>query len=340
MKHILTTKLVLVIVLLTVLMTVGCQKKAGTQAISTEPHKKLKIALVQLSQNPSFTDMQEGFIAGMEELGYGSDKVEYLQYDAGGSISTLHHILNSLESQKVDLLVPLVTSVTQAAVSKELDIPIIFISVTDPVEAGIMASLQTPDKNATGACNVVPMEELFTLAKELTPHIRSVGILYDPSLPNSVITVNRAKQYLGPAGFVVAESIVTNSSEVQSATRTLAEVADAIYVPIDSTILSAISQVVDIALEKGKPVYGSAPSMVASGALASVSVSEWETGRQTAELAHQYFEGTPIEQIPAKIVDNFLYTINKETAWALDVTIPSQTDTPIQLVDSSAGTRQ
>ena len=328
-----------VVALLIAILSFSCEKKSEAIAVTTGTQNKLKIALVQLSQNPSFTDMQEGFIAGMQELGYDSDKVEYLQYDAGGSISTLHHILNSLESQKVDLLVPLVTSVTQAAVSKELDIPIIFISVTDPVEAGIMASLQSPDKNATGTCNVVPMEELFILAKTLTPHIRSVGILYDPSLPNSVITVNRAKQYLGTAGFVVAEAIVTNSSEVQSAARTLATVADAIYVPIDSTILSAISQVVDIALEKGKPVYGSAPSMVTSGALASVSVSEWETGRQTAALAHQYFEGTPIEQIPATIVDNFLYTVNGDTAKALNITIPAHSDAPIQLVDVSAGAR-
>ena len=333
------TSSTVVVALLIAILSFSCEKKSEAIAVTTGTQNKLKIALVQLSQNPSFTDMQEGFIAGMQELGYDSDKVEYLQYDAGGSISTLHHILNSLESQKVDLLVPLVTSVTQAAVSKELDIPIIFISVTDPLEAGIMASLQTPDKNATGTCNVVPMEELFTLAKELTPHIRSVGILYDPSLPNSVITVNRAKQYLGTAGFVVAEAIVTNSSEVQSAARTLATVADAIYVPIDSTILSAISQVVDIALEKGKPVYGSAPSMVASGALASVSVSEWETGRQTAALAHQYFEGTPIEQIPAKIVDNFLYTVNGDTAKALNITIPAHSDAPVQLVDVSAGAR-
>ena len=333
------TSSTVVVALLIAILSFSCEKKSEAIAVTTGTQNKLKIALVQLSQNPSFTDMQEGFIAGMQELGYDSDKVEYLQYDAGGSISTLHHILNSLESQKVDLLVPLVTSVTQAAVSKELDIPIIFISVTDPLEAGIMASLQTPDKNATGTCNVVPMEELFILAKTLTPHIRSVGILYDPSLPNSVITVNRAKQYLGTAGFVVAEAIVTNSSEVQSAARTLATVADAIYVPIDSTILSAISQVVDIALEKGKPVYGSAPSMVTSGALASVSVSEWETGRQTAALAHQYFEGTPIEQIPAKIVDNFLYTVNGDTAKALNITIPAHSDAPIQLVDVSAGAR-
>ena len=333
------TSSTVVVALLIAILSFSCEKKSEAIAVTTGTQNKLKIALVQLSQNPSFTDMQEGFIAGMQELGYDSDKVEYLRYDAGGSISTLHHILNSLESQKVDLLVPLVTSVTQAAVSKELDIPIIFISVTDPVEAGIMASLQTPDKNATGTCNVVPMEELFVLAKTLTPHIRSVGILYDPSLPNSVITVNRAKQYLGTAGFVVAEAIVTNSSEVQSAARTLATVADAIYVPIDSTILSAMSQVVDIALEKGKPVYGSAPSMVTSGALASVSVSERETGRQTAALAHQYFEGTPIEQIPAKIVDNFLYTVNGDTAKALNITIPAHSDAPVQLVDVSAGAR-
>ena len=333
------TSSTVVVALLIAILSFSCEKKSEAIAVTTGTQNKLKIALVQLSQNPSFTDMQEGFIAGMQELGYDSDKVEYLLYDAGGSISTLHHILNSLESQKVDLLVPLVTSVTQAAVSKELDIPIIFISVTDPVEAGIMASLQSPDKNATGTCNVVPMEELFILAKTLTPHIRSVGILYDPSLPNSVITVNRAKQYLGTAGFVVAEAIVTNSSEVQSSARTLATVADAIYVPIDSTILSAISQVVDIALEKGKPVYGSAPSMVTSGALASVSVSEWETGRQTAALAHQYFEGTPIEQIPAKIVDNFLYTVNGDTAKALNITIPAHSDAPVQLVDVSAGAR-
>ena len=42
---------------------------------------------------------------------------------------------------------------------------------------------------------------------------------------------------------------------------------------------------------------GSAPSMVTSGALASVSVSEWEPGRQRAALAHQYFEGTPIQLV-------------------------------------------
>jgi len=278
--------------------------------------------------------MKEGFVAGMNELGYTEETVEYVHYDAGGNISTLHTILNAVEGKGFDLLVTLVTSVTQAAVSKELSTPIVFISVTDPVEAGIMASLQNPDRNATGTCNVVPMEELFQLAKELTPDIRSVGILYDPSLPNSVITVNRAKEYLGKTGFVVAECTVTNSSEIQSATQTLVGITDAIYLPIDSTILSAIPQIIDIALQAKKPIYGSAPSMVTSGALASVSVSEWETGRQAAQLADKYLQGIPINQIPAHVVDSFVHTVNQETAKALGLSLSANLVKTVELVNT------
>ena len=59
MKHTLTTKLLLVMALLGVLVTLGCEKKSEIQPVTTAPQKKLKIALVQLSQNPSFTHMQE-----------------------------------------------------------------------------------------------------------------------------------------------------------------------------------------------------------------------------------------------------------------------------------------
>lgn len=324
--------------LVIVFMLWGCtpsqKKDESTSASSRQSQQQAKIALIQLSQNPSFTDMKEGFIAGMSELGYTEEDVEYVHYDAGGNIATLHTILDSVEGKDFDLLITLVTSVTQAAVSKELSTPIIFISVTDPVEAGIMASLQTPDRNATGTCNIVPMEALFQLAKELTPDIRSVGILYDPSLPNSVITVNRAKEYLGKAGFVVAECAVTNSSEVQSATQTLVDLTDSIYLPIDSTILSAIPQVIDIALQAKKPVYGSAPSMVTSGALASVSVSEWETGRQTAQLADKYLQGTPINQIPAHVVDSFVHMVNQETAKALGLSLNESLVETVELVNT------
>ncbi|MGN0306744.1 MAG: ABC transporter substrate binding protein, partial [Lachnospiraceae bacterium] len=158
----------------------------------------------------------------LRALGYDEAKLEFVCKDAGGSMTALNHILSSFQDEGVDLIVPLVTSATQAAVNADGNIPIVFISVTDPVSAGIMSDLNMPDKNATGSCNVVPIDTLFELAQRLTPGIETVGILYDLSLPNSVLTVERAKAYFEEKGIDYMERTITNSSEVQTATQVLA----------------------------------------------------------------------------------------------------------------------
>lgn len=305
---------------------------AGCGNISARNDSTIRVGIVQLSENQSFKDMREGFMEELRSLGYEEDELEFICEDAGGSMATLNSILSSMEDKGVDLLVPLVTSATQAAVNQGGNIPIIFISVTDPVGAGIMSDRNAPDKNATGTCNEVPIEGLFELAEQLTPGIQSVGVLYDPGLPNSVLTVERAKVYFQEKGITCVERAITGSAQVQAATQALAQQTDAIYVPIDSTVLSAMPQVTEVAKQTGTPVYGSAPSMVNYGALATVSVSEWETGRQSAILADRYLKGEAIEDIPALIVDDFLTVINVKTAEDLGITISEDIADTAQLV--------
>ncbi|NLF35387.1 MAG: ABC transporter substrate-binding protein [Clostridiales bacterium] len=305
--------------LLSLILLTGCGGKTVPSGGQEAP---LVAGIIQLTENESFSDMREGFIERMRELGYGEDEMEFLCRDAGGSMATLNTICQSMVAERVDLLVPIVTSATQAVVSLDSDIPVIFISVTDPVSAGIMTSMDVPDKNATGTSNEVPVEALFALAEQLTPGIKTCGILYNTGLTNSVVTAARAKAYFDAAGISCIERVVTSSAEVQRAAADLCAKADAIYVPIDSTVLAAMPQVAEAAKEAGVPVYGSAPSMVSYGALATVSVSERETGRRSADLADLYFQGTPIAEIPAVVADDFLTVINVETARALGVTIP------------------
>jgi len=302
----------------------GCS--AGTSSASATPssaeEKPLVVGIVQLTDNESFTDMREGFIERMRELGYTEDRMTFDCRDAGNDMATLNTLCQSLSDEKVDHLVPLVTSAAQAAVNLESDIPVIFISVTDPVTAGLMSSKVKPDKNATGTSNLVPVNLLFDLAEELTPGIKTYGILYNAGLINSVVTVKKAEAYLDSIGAKYIERVITNSAEVQQATQDLADQADAIYVPIDSTVLAAMPQVAEVAKEAKVPVYGSAPSMVSYGALATVSVSERETGRQSADLADKFFKGTPISEIPVVTVDSYLTIINEATADAIGVKIP------------------
>lgn len=297
---------------------------SAADAPSTEEHgdKVYKIGFIQLAENGAFTDMREGFIAKLAELGYPEGVVEIDYKNAQGDVGTLNTIAQEMASSQSDIVVTVATPAAQAYVSQESEIPLIFISVSNPVAAGIMSSLEKPDRNATGSSNLVPVDEIFKVAKELTPDVKNYGILYNTGEANAVNTVGLAKEYLDANGYTYTEATVTNTSEVQQAAESLAEKCDAIFIPIDSSVQAAMTQVTSIATEAGIPVYGSSPVMVQDGALATVSTDDTQVGALAAELAAQYFAGTPIAEIPAQAVSDFIVVINSATAQALNITVP------------------
>ena len=229
-----------------VMLAAGCaeQKKGDTY----------KVAIVQLVDNSAFSEMISAFENKMRELGYTEDKMTFEVKNAQGDMSTLNSICAELKNADYDLIVPIVTPAAQAVVNQELSVPAVFISVTDPVGAGIMSSMDAPDKNATGTSNIVPVDEIFALAKQLTPEIQHIGVLYCTGEKNAVLTVEKAKAFFDANEYTYEEVTVANSSEVQQAAQLLAGKVDAIYVPIDSTVQSAMAQVVEAANKAGIPV--------------------------------------------------------------------------------------
>jgi putative ABC transport system substrate-binding protein len=307
-----------------ILLAACSRPDAGTQAARADGGPAAKtLGIIQLADNGAFTDMRNGFLDRMKALGYGESALKIDYRNAQGDNGTLNTICQEMANAKYDLVVPIVTPATQAFVNLDSGVPVIFISVTNPVAAGIMTSLDKPDKNATGTSNLVPVDEIFKLAKILTPGVEKFGILYNTGESNAVTTVRKAKEYLDANGYAYVESTVTNSSEVQQAAEALVTKVDAVYVPIDSMVQSAMPQVAAIARDAKKPVYGSSPVMVASGALATVSVSDTQCGAIAADMADRYFKGTPIADIPAVMLDAFTTVINKETAGVLGIAIPA-----------------
>ena len=80
----------------------------------------------------------------------------------------------------------------------------------------------------------------------------------------------------------------------------------------------------DSAAEMGVPVYGSSAVMVQSGAFATISISDRDIGGITADMLHIYLTGTPIEEIPAIVVDEFTMVINQTTADLIGAEIPAE----------------
>ncbi|MBS5450840.1 MAG: ABC transporter substrate-binding protein [Coriobacteriia bacterium] len=294
----------------------------------------IKVAFVQLVDNDAFVRMIDGFKTGMKKAGYEEGvNATFDVKNAQGDTPTLNSIAIDLKNADYDVVVPIATPAAQACANAGLSCPVVFISVTDPVAAGIMEALDKPTLGVTGTSNVIPVDEIFKLADQLkTKDIATYGLLYCTGETNAVATIAKAKAYLDGEGKKYEEATVANSSEVAQAAAQLASKVDLIYIPVDSTVQAAMPQVVDAAAKAGIPVYGSDPVMVRSGALACVSVSNEELGERSAQMAVEITNGTPVEQVPAVTFDTFTPVVNKATAEALGVTLPD--DGSMQIVEA------
>ena len=228
------------------------------------------------------------------------------------------------------------TPASQAMVAMESDIPIVFISVSNPIGAGLLTTLEQPDKNATGTSNAIPIEDIFALSEDLTPGMQTYGLLYCTNEVNSVTTIENAKNYLDEKGLRYVEQIVTNSSEVQQAAQALVGNVDAIFVPNDSVIQAAMPLVAEVARDAKIPVYGSSAVMVNSGAFATVAITDTEIGMISADMAIAHFEGKEMSEIPALVVPANAIVVNEDTAEALGVTLSDEQKADITFVRDSA----
>ena len=132
------------------------------------------------------------------------------------------------------------------------------------------------------------------------------------------------RSYLESIGCGVVEKVVTNSSEVQQAAQTFVGKVDAIFVPNDSMIQSAMPVVAEIANEAKIPVYGSSAVMVDSGAFATIAISDKEIGAISAGMAMERLDGKDISEIPAIVVPASMTVINQSVVDALGIELSDE----------------
>lgn len=301
--------------------TSGRTTGAGTGTSAPAPGQ-LKAGIIQMVENGAFNDMREGFIGQLRDKGYTEEKLSIDYKCAQGDAAGLQTIAQAMADGSYDLVVTIATPPTQAMVNQGSDTPVIFIAVSAPVAAGVITDMEKPDKHATGTSNAIPVEDIFRLSTSLTPDAKTFGILYCTSEVNSVNTVEAARAYCDRNGLVCKEAAVTNSSEVQQAAQSLADSVDALFIPNDSVIQSAMPLVTQIARDRKLPVYGSSATMVDSGALATVAISDREIGIRSADMAIRYLEGTAIADIPAVVVPAGATVVNRTTMEVLGLTVP------------------
>lgn len=305
---------------------------AACGSSSEKSSGKIKVGVIQLIENGAFNDMKDGFIEELRAKGYTEDKCDIVVKSAQGDTATLNTICQEMVDSRMDLVATIATPATQAMVNMDSDIPVVFISVSAPVAAGVTSNMEKPDKNATGTSNAIPVSDIFNLSDSLTPGNKTYGLIYNTGEVNSVNTVKDAKSYLDGKGLKYVEAVVTNSSEIQQAAESLVGSVDAIFVPNDSVVQSGMAQITEITRKNKIPVYACSATTVQSGAFATVAMNDKQIGSQSADMAVEILGGRKAADVPSVVVPASGTVINQNTMEALGVTIPDSVKSTAQLI--------
>lgn len=316
----------------TMLAAVMATGMAACGSSSEKSSGKIKVGVIQLIENGAFNDMKDGFIEELRAKGYTEDKCDIVVKSAQGDTATLNTICQEMVDSRMDLVATIATPATQAMVNMDSDIPVVFISVSAPVAAGVTSNMEKPDKNATGTSNAIPVSDIFNLSDSLTPGNKTYGLIYNTGEVNSVNTVKDAKSYLDGKGLKYVEAVVTNSSEIQQAAESLVGSVDAIFVPNDSVVQSGMAQITEITRKNKIPVYACSATTVQSGAFATVAMNDKQIGSQSADMAVEILGGRKVADVPSVVVPASGTVINQNTMEALGVTIPDSVKSTAQLI--------
>lgn len=245
-----------------------------------------------------------------------------IKYDNANADSILlNQIISTFVSERVDLIVAVATPVALAASSytEDVNIPVVFSAVTDPLSVSLVNTLDKPGKNVTGTSDALDTSSLFSLLFKLLPDVKKVGLLYDIGQDSSTTAIKEAKSILEDRGVKYVEKTGTNTEEVILAVDSLInEKVEAIFTPTDNTIMTAELSIYEKLRDRGIPHFAGADSFALNGAFLGYGVDYVLLGRETANMVSKVLlDKESPSTLPVAFFDNGKATINQDTALSL-----------------------
>ena len=275
--------------------------------------------------HPALDSDQKGFEKALADAGYGPDKVEYDLQNAQGEMSNAQQIAQKLKNDQVDLVHAISTPTSQAAAKVIKNIPIVYSSVTDPVDAGLVKTLDADGGNVTGVSDAWPVERQIKLYTEILPAAKKWGTIYNAGDANSVISINMAREAAKKLGLELIEVTISNSSEVYTAAQSLVGRVDAVYITSDNTVVSAFESVVKVMNENKIPLFAGDTDSVAKGAIAALGFDYFQVGYSAGKKAALILSGKKkAGEIPSGYAEKLNLHVNLKAAAAQGVTMPEE----------------
>ncbi|OAT72055.1 ABC transporter substrate-binding protein [Parageobacillus thermoglucosidasius] len=313
------------------LLLSGCGAKETSKSDGNK-EKTYRIGVTQFVEHPSLDAALEGFKQALKDKGL---SVSYDVQNAQGDMNNNQTIANNFVSDQVDLIFANSTPSAQAALNATKDIPIVFTSVTDPVGAQLVQSMEKPGGNVTGTTDTHP-DAIPKTVQFIDKYVKGnrVGMIYNSGEQNSVAQVETVKKAMKGTDLKIAPVSVSTSAEVKQAAESLVGKVDCIYIITDNTVVSALESVIKVASDHDIPLFVGELDSVKRGGFAAYGFDYYDIGYEAGEMAAQILkDGKKPADLPVQYPKKLKLLINKKAAKDMGIELNPEWDSIAEYVE-------
>jgi putative ABC transport system substrate-binding protein len=265
---------------------------------------------------------------GLRDLGYVEGRnIVFEERQAGGRNDRWAELVADLLRHRVDVIVTRNTPATLAAKQATTTVPIVMAGAGDPLSTGLVASLARPTGNVTGVTFVGAglAAKRLELLKAIVPSpLKRVALYWNPTNPAQAAYFKEAEAGARALGVTLQSIEVRNSHDLEAALAAMVrDRPSALLVTGDPVVQHHIEQVIAFVAKHRLPAMYNARENVEAGGLISYGASRAAIARRVAVYVDKILKGARPADLPVEQPTTFELVINRRTARALGLTIPS-----------------
>src|SRR5262245_36676696 len=297
----------------------------ASDALAPQPGQKYRIGVLPPAARGISTPL-EAFRQGLLELGYEEGRNLTIEWRfAEGRNDRLPALAGELAQAKVNVIFAINTPAALAAKSFAEAIPVVVTRVSDPVRAGLVASLARPGGNITGISTMSHevSGKRIELLKEALPDLRTVAVLWNSANIGHAASIKEI-EVAGPRlGLNIRVFSIRRSEELPGSLQAIAKAqAEALLVIDDLMIGSLQTPILESASRYRLPVASQFREFVEAGGLMAYAPNNDEMFRRAAVFVDKILRGAKPAELPVEQPTKFELVLNLKTAKALGLTIP------------------
>ena len=265
-------------------------------------------------------------LKGLAETGYEDGKNVRIEYRwADNQYERLPSMATDLVRQKVAVIAATTTPAAKAAKQATTTIPIVFTTISDPVQIGFVGSLSRPGGNVTGVTllSVEVGPKLLELLRGAAPSATVLGLLVNPTNPNAESQVKNTQAAALRLGLQLQVLNASAESEFDDAFVKLRELqVGGLIIGQDVLFNTKSAQLAALTVRHAIPAIALVREFAIAGGLISYGTSRLDSWRQAGIYVGRILKGEKPSELPVMQPTKFELTINLKTAKAFGLNLP------------------